>query len=543
MDLTVQNVYGLLLRSRLLSVDEARTMFARWNQEAKEAASNAAQFSRWMVANRYLTEYQASLLARGHADGFFLTQYKILDRLGKGRMAGVYKAQHETGPVVAIKVLPPSKSKDPGLLARFQREARLALKLKHPNVVRTFQVGEGTVPGSPDRLYYLVMEYIEGETLEDILQRRRQFPPGEAVRLIYQALLGLHHLHDHGLVHRDIKPANLMLSYGPGPVPPVTLNATVKILDMGLARALSDAVGPDKPGDVQPALTSEGIVLGTPDYMAPEQARDARQADIRADIYSLGCVLYHLLDGKPPFPDTNIISQMIRHATETPRPLKEANPAVPDGLQQIINWMLAKDPNQRYPTPDRAAQALKVFLVAGAEPAPLPESDPKMRGYLTWLEVDNRDREKTPNRPVPVATVTPGPTTKPPSGTPPVAATKPPSGTLPVARPIMPAANNTPPARHHPKGSKKKGKKRKSQLALRVPSPQPPPPPAIDVELVTLPPPAAAVPPKAIGLPLTRRDLVMFGLGAGTVGLAGGLGLVGALLLGAFRKKEPPPEQ
>ena len=107
------------------------------------------------------------------------------------------------------------------------------------------------------------------------------------------------------------------------------------------------------------------MLLGTPDYMAPEQARDPRAADIRADIYSLGCVLYHLLTGQPPFPDTNIISQMIRHATEPPRPLKEFNPAVPDGLQQIVNWMMAKDPGQRYPTPERAAQALQVFLAAG----------------------------------------------------------------------------------------------------------------------------------------------------------------------------------
>src|SRR5262249_51610405 len=161
----------------------------------------------------------------------------------------------------------------------------------------------------------------------------------------------LQHLHEHGMVHRDLKPANLMLAYPPGDTPKDTTTATVKILDMGLARALSDEVVPDRNEEPAPVLTSEGILLGTPDYMAPEQARDARQADIRADIYALGCVLYPLLDGKPPFPDTNIISQMIRHATEQPKPLKEFNPAVPDGLQQIINWMLAKDPAQRYQTP------------------------------------------------------------------------------------------------------------------------------------------------------------------------------------------------
>src|SRR5207249_3020725 len=157
MELTVPNVYGLLLRSKLLSLEAAKAMYARWQEEARDGAGNLARFAGWMVANRYLTEYQASLLARGHADGFFLGDYKILDRLGRGRMAGVYRAQHQLGQVVAIKVLPPSKAKEPLLLARFQREARLAVRLKHPNVVRAFQVG------AVDGLHYLVMEYLEGE--------------------------------------------------------------------------------------------------------------------------------------------------------------------------------------------------------------------------------------------------------------------------------------------------------------------------------------------------------------------------------------------
>src|SRR5437868_5653774 len=142
MDLTVQNVYGLLLRSKLLPVDEARAMYGRWQEEAKDGATNLGRFASWMVAHKYVTDYQATLLARGHADGFFLDDYKILDRRGKGRMAGVYKAQHKLGQVVAIKVLPPSKARELNLLARFQREAKLALRLRHPNVVRSFQVGK-----------------------------------------------------------------------------------------------------------------------------------------------------------------------------------------------------------------------------------------------------------------------------------------------------------------------------------------------------------------------------------------------------------------
>src|SRR4051812_16398588 len=220
MELTVQNVYGLLLRSQLMSLDEARAMFARWQEEAKDQAANLAKFTAWMVANKYLTEYQASLLARGHAEGFFLGDYKVLDRLGKGRMAGVYRAKHKLGQVVAIKVLPPSKAKDPTLLARFQREVRLATKLRHPNIVRTFQMG---VVGE---INYLVMEYLEGETLEDVLERRNRFGPPEAVRLVYQALQGLQHIHEQGLVHRDLKPSNLMLV--PVPKKDDTTHCTVK---------------------------------------------------------------------------------------------------------------------------------------------------------------------------------------------------------------------------------------------------------------------------------------------------------------------------
>ncbi len=382
MDLTVQNVYGLLLRSKLLSADEAKTMYARWKEEAKEGAANLNRFGSWLTANKYVTDYQASLLMRGHADGFFLNEYKILDRLGKGRMAGVYKAQHRLGQIFAVKVLPPSRAADSNLLGRFQREAKLAARLKHPNIVRTFQIGQA------GDLHYIVMEYLEGETLEETLGRRKKLPPAEAVRLVFQALQGLQHIHSHGLVHRDLKPANLMLIGGAADD---TTRATVKLLDIGLGRMFfEEAVA--EPAE---ALTAEGAMLGTPDYMSPEQARDPRAADIRCDIYSLGCVLYRALAGQPPFPDTNVISQMIRHATEPPRPLKDFNADVPDGLQQIVNWMLAKDPGGRYPTPERAAQALEVFLAAGAEASQAPESDPTMGSYLSWLEEEG-DKKRAP---------------------------------------------------------------------------------------------------------------------------------------------------
>ncbi len=260
MELTVQNVYGLILRSKLLSPDDAKAMYARWQEEAKDAATNLSRFAAWLVAHKFVTEYQASLLVRGHADGFFLNDYKILERLGKGRMAGVYKAQHRLGQIVAIKVLPPSRANEANLLSRFQREAKLAVRLKHPNIVRAFQIGQS------GGLHYLVMEYLEGETLEDVLARRKKLPPPEAVRLASQALQGLQHIHSQGLVHRDLKPANLMLVGGGADT---TAGATVKLLDIGLGRELFE--GSEAP--TVEGLTGEGVLLGTPDYMSPEQAR------------------------------------------------------------------------------------------------------------------------------------------------------------------------------------------------------------------------------------------------------------------------------
>jgi serine/threonine protein kinase len=463
MQSSVEALCNGLARSRLLQADDVRKLHRRWLDEAGPRAGDTTEFSRWLVARRYVTEYQLGVVQRGHGESLLLDQYTILERIGKGRMAGVYRAIHRLGPTVAIKVLPPSKAKNPPILARFQRESRLALALNHPNVVRTFQTGE------TDGLHYLVMEHLEGETLEDVLRRRGKLPPAEAVRLVYQALLGLEHLHEQGLVHRDLKPANLMLvpgqreQSGPGQ-PDTTLRRIVKILDIGTGRAL---FADDVNAQGQPfELTNDSDILGTPDYMSPEQARDPHTADIRADIYSLGCVLYEALAGQVPFPEANLVRKMVRHATEAPRPLREFNPEVPDGLQQILDWMLAKDPARRYPTPLRAAQALQVFLAAGTETVETGPLEPQMRDYLKWLEQQGGAAAAPAPPPAP-----PAPSA--PPADPPAAARAAPAPTREGKRP-----------RARPKGSAR---------PAEVPLAEPIRDEEIDVEQVSL---EALVPPK-----------------------------------------------
>jgi serine/threonine protein kinase len=489
----VESLCNDLARSRLLAPDRIRDLRQRWLQTAGPLASDGEKFAAWLTVEGAVTEYQLGFLQRGHAEQLFLGPYIIRERIAKGQMAGVYRAVHETGQIVALKILPPSKAKDPQLLGRFQREARLAVRLKHPNVVRTFQTGES------GGLYYLVMELLEGEALDEVFARRGPLPPAEAVRLIHQALLGLQHLHEQGLIHRDLKPANLLLV---GARPESTLQGTVKIVDIGTGRALFD----DGPGN---ELTNEGDLLGTPAYLAPEQARDPRSADIRADIYSLGCVLYHALAGKPPFTDTSPVRLLVRHASETPLPLRQLNSAVPDGLQRIVDGMLAKDPASRYATPERAAAALATFQAAGAQVVPL-DQDPRMAPYLRWL---SGKAEGQPAVPVAMPVATSGPTPRPSPSVPVVEAEYVPESTVPVVEVEIvpqPAARVPPPP--------------------PIPGSRPPPPPMPRAAGRPKPPPPPVrrdeeedEAPSGLG----RRDFLMLAIGVGglAVAISGGLAI------------------
>jgi serine/threonine protein kinase len=281
-------------------------------------------------------------------------RYRVLGLVGQGGMGAVYKAEHRRMQrPVALKVINPGLMRNPATVSRFQQEVRAAAQLAHPNIVSAYDADEA------GGLHFLVMEYVEGKTLADC----GPLTMSQACDCVRQAALGLQHLHEAGLIHRDIKPHNLMR----------TPAGVVKLLDCGLARFANDADEPACPTDTAAAkpaiaLTAAGTVMGTADYVAPEQVADARAADIRSDIYSLGCTLYHLLAGKPPFPD-GAPADKFRHHAETAVPVP---PEWPDALKVVVGKMTAKDPAARYRTPAEVAEALGRAgnAIARGEPTP-----------------------------------------------------------------------------------------------------------------------------------------------------------------------------
>jgi hypothetical protein len=273
-------------------------------------------------------------------------------------MGVVYRAEHLLmGRVVAVTVLHRQFTERPAVVERFRREVQAAAGLSHPNVVAALDADR-----AGDR-HFLVMEYVEGTTLDRLVREHGPLPPESACEYARQAALGLQHAHEKGLVHRDVKPANLML----------TPEGRVKVLDFGLARLGADAEG---------GVTAADTVLGSVDFLAPEQADDPRTADTRADIYGLGCTLYFLLTGRPPFAEGGLIRKLKAHALRDPPPLADARPDLdfPRGLERIVRKMLAKDPARRFQTPADVAAALAPL----ADPARAEGAGPR-RARLFWL--------------------------------------------------------------------------------------------------------------------------------------------------------------
>ncbi len=296
-----------------------------------------------LVEHGLLTTYQAARISAGTTFGLVLGNYRVLDRLGAGGMAVVFKAEHvHLRHAVAIKVMPRSHGQDARVLARFFSEMRVVAQLRHPNIVAAIDAGKATNddPDTPE-LRYFVMDYVPGQDLEEYVELHGPLSPARACNLGCQMASALTETNKFGLVHRDIKPSNILL----------TSEGQAKLLDFGLMLHFNTR------------LTQPGTVLGTLDYMAPEQAQDASKVDIRADLYGLGGTLYWCLTGKLPFPPcTSPTETLIRRLTQRPPVSRDVVPDIPEELDNVLQRLLATNPDDRYRTPQAVMQALVPFL-------------------------------------------------------------------------------------------------------------------------------------------------------------------------------------
>ena len=329
-------------QSGLLSPKELQDALPRLPE-----SNRGKSVARGLVDLGLLTKFQAELLLAGRSTGFFLGQYRILDQIGQGGMGRVYRAIHQKmNRTVAIKVLAPQHTKTEKALQLFQREVLAAGKLQHPNIVTAYDANE-----AEGRLY-LVMEYVDGPNLDQLVRDRGPLPVGLVCEIIRQAALGLQCAREHGMVHRDIKPSNLLVQRPQGDSGP----CVVKILDFGLAR-LADPQQIAKKGEGT-ILTRDNTVMGTPDFLSPEQSRSLHNVDIRSDLYSLGCTFYYLLTGQVPFPGGSALEKLIRHCSEQPQPPDSLRPDVPLVVSAIVRRLMAKEPADRFQKPIDLVNAL-----------------------------------------------------------------------------------------------------------------------------------------------------------------------------------------
>ena len=343
--LTAESFITGVKQSGLADPEAIETLIKTLRGEGVDTGNSAALASA-MIDKGTITPWQSEKLLQGKFKGFILGRYKLLNLLGKGEMSSIYLAEHtRMKRKCAIKVLPANKVRDTSYLGRFHREAQAVAALDHHNIVRAYDVDTETEGGV--EIHFLVMEYVEGKDIEKLLEVRQQFAVIEAADYIRQAAEGLAHAHEHGLVHRDIKPGNLL----------VDLKGVVKILDLGLARFFRD--------NETESLTikHDEKVLGTADYLAPEQAVDSHAVDERADIYSLGCTLYFALTGHPPFTDGTLVQRLLAHQTKAPPSIRKQRPGVPESLVAIVEKMMQKRKDDRYQSAAEVAAALSKWLV------------------------------------------------------------------------------------------------------------------------------------------------------------------------------------
>jgi serine/threonine-protein kinase len=348
----VTDLLPVLARSGILSPGEVEGVKTRVRRG--EYPRDPVALADRLARENVLTVYQAVRLLKNRPEGLVVGRYLLLEKIGAGGMGRVYKARHlMMGRTVALKFVSTRHSASGTRLERFRREMHLVGRLDHPNVVRAYdadRVGDAL---------YLVLEYVPGRTLDDLLTARGKLPAAEAVYYVAQAALGLDHAHRRGVVHRDVKPSNLLLSD----------SGRVKVLDLGLGVLLERE-------ESDGFKTETGIAVGTMEYLSPEQAC-LKPVDGRSDIYSLGCVLYHLISGRLPFGGDSSMERLAARIAGPTAPIAETIPGLHPGVAQAIEKMMARRPEDRFQTAAEVAEALRHLIRHRADPSkPAPTQTP-----------------------------------------------------------------------------------------------------------------------------------------------------------------------
>ena len=356
MAITLDEFIQSITSSGLMDSEEIESFLDTLPMEHRPRS--AEDLAKEMHRQGKLTTFQAHAIYQKKTRGLVVGNYVVLDKLGRGGMGAVYKAQHKRMKrVVALKMLPSAATKSPDAVKRFQREVEAAAKLSHPNIVTAHDADEAK------GVHFLVMEYVEGQDLYALVKGTGTLSVARAVDYMVQAATGLEYAHSQGIIHRDIKPGNLLLDK----------KGTVKILDMGLARFEEAVAGTG--GTADEGLTQSGQVMGTLDYMPPEQALDTRTVDLRADIYSLGCTLHYLLTGRPPFGGDTLGKKIIAHREHPIPSLRKVRSDVPESLDAVFQKMMAKLPEDRQQSMTEVISQLHgCTLQGGNAPVSFPPS-------------------------------------------------------------------------------------------------------------------------------------------------------------------------
>jgi eukaryotic-like serine/threonine-protein kinase len=340
------------------------------------SARNANKLGEFLVERGILTHFQVSKLKQGTWQGLALGPFHILSPLGKGGMGTVYLAHDTRKPkgrqgLVALKVLPPKRAREEDrMLARFVREMDLAQRVSHPHLTKTYETGDfGGV-------HFIAMEYIRGMSLRRQVAEHGPLGVPRVARLFAEVADGLQSAHEQGLVHRDLKPSNIM----------VTPNGHAKVLDMGLALAVGEEVPKDKT-----IAGGRGYVVGTMDYIAPEQIDNPIGVDARADLYALGCSIYYALAGQPPFPGGTSIEKMKRHRKEFAAPLSDFNPTIPADFSRLVERLMEKAPENRYRSAAAVREALRPWT-AGDQERPM-DVDPEQTEAEIVMELERTQKD------------------------------------------------------------------------------------------------------------------------------------------------------